>query len=100
MRPIRTSGRVNQDAPLVAVALAATELPRIGVEALLQLADWYHARGQTNPPGGSTCVNHDPLLSPPAPAQAETPRQSRAPVGGAARRPPRTNPQRPVPRGG
>jgi hypothetical protein len=45
----------------------------IGVAALLQLADWSQERRQRNQPGGASCVNPEPPLSPPPPPRKLTP---------------------------
>jgi hypothetical protein len=94
MPEIGTSGRVHQTAPVVTSSQAAAEQPMIDVSALLQLVDWYHARAQRNEQGGSSCVNLEPPLSPPAPEQAKTPDQPVPTVAGPSRRKPRTNPDR------
>ena len=93
-----TSGRVHQNAAVVTPSPAASELPIIAVAALLQLVDWYHARRQRNLPGGASCVNPEPPLSPPAPAN--TPAPAVPTVAGTARRRPRTDSQRAQPRRG
>src|SRR5580693_659463 len=100
MRQICLSGRVHQTAPVVTSSQAAVELPIIDVAALLQLVDWYQAHELRNQQGGSSCVNREPPLSPPAPEPAETPQQSRPTVAGPGRRKPRTNSQRAQPRRG
>src|ERR1700687_2962068 len=89
MREIRTSGRVDQTTPVVTSSPAAAALPMIGVAALLQLVNWYHARGPRHQQGGSSCVNLERPLSPPAPAQSNTPEQSEPTVAGVAGRRPR-----------
>src|SRR6266404_5461423 len=61
------TGRMHQAAPVVTSSPADAALARIGVAALLQLVDWYHARGQKHQPGGSSCVSPEPPLSPPRP---------------------------------
>ena len=43
----------------------------IGLVALLQLVDWYHARGPSNQQGGLSCVAVEPPLSPPTPDRAD-----------------------------
>ena len=45
----------------------------IGVPALLQLVDWYAARGQNEPPGGSSCVDLEQPVSPPRPSGGKPP---------------------------
>jgi hypothetical protein len=95
-----TSGRVHQTAPIVTSSQAAAQVPKIGVSALLQLADWYHGRGPRNQQGGSACANREPPSSPPAPAQANTAEQPEPTVAGPARRQPRADSQRAQPRRG
>src|SRR5258708_24037216 len=84
--PDHAPGRVHQAAPVVTSSPATAALPMIGVAALLQLVDWYHARGPRHQQGGFSCVNLEPPSSPPAPAQANTPAQAEATVAGPAGR--------------
>jgi hypothetical protein len=63
----------------------------IGLAALLQLVDWYHARGLKNQQGGLSCVDVEPPLSPPAPEQTDPPHRPTPVLAGPARRPARTH---------
>jgi hypothetical protein len=45
----------------------------IGLAALLQFIDWYHARGLSNQQGGLSCVDAEPSLSPPRPIRLISP---------------------------
>ena len=50
----------------------------IEIAALLQFADWFRARRQRNQPGGASCANPEPPLSPPRlrePARPSNPSQ-------------------------
>jgi hypothetical protein len=75
MREIRPSGRVHQNAAVVTPSPAACELPMMGVAALLQLADWSHARRRgfsQEEPHASTSNRRCP---PPRPRKLTRPRQ-------------------------
>jgi len=85
-----TYGRAQQAAPVVTSLPAAAAQPMIGVAALLQLVDWLHARRPRHPQGGSSCVNLEPPLSPPAPAPGNTPEQAEPTVVGLGGQRPRT----------
>src|SRR5271157_2036548 len=63
------SGRVEQETHLVTPPRATSEVPIIGFSALLQLVEWYQVRLRRDQQGGSSCVDPEPPLSPPAPDQ-------------------------------
>src|SRR3989442_3005144 len=91
MREIRKSGRVKRTAPVVTSSQTTAEAPMIGLAALLQLVDWYHARGLSNQQGGLSCVDVEPPLSPPAPDRANPAERPTPVLAGPARRPARAH---------
>ena len=90
--PHRT-GRVHQTAPVVTSSQANAESPMIAVSALLQLAGWAAARGQCNLQGGSSCLNLESSLSPPAPIRGDAISPAQEAVADASRQRPRPNPE-------
>ena len=67
------SGRVEQETHLVTPPRPTSQVPIIGFSALLQLVEWYQVRLRRDQQGGSSCVDPQPPLSPPAPIRAARP---------------------------
>ena len=92
------SGRVHHNAPVVTSSQPYSESPIIAVSALLQLVGWAAARGQFNLQGGSSCLNVESSLFPPAPAPADATPPAHGAVAGASRRRSRPDSERSQPR--
>jgi len=86
------SGRVEQETHLVTPPRPTSQVPIIGFSALLQLVEWYQVRLRRDQQGGSSCVDPQPPLSPPAPAQGSPSPQSAPALAQLDRRIPRANP--------
>src|SRR5262249_56182614 len=97
MRDMCTSGSVEQETHLVTPPRPPSEVPIIGFSALLQLVEWCHLHRQRSPHGGSSCVDPEPSLSPPAPDRS-SPSSGPAPaLVDVDRRIPTANPGHPQP---
>src|SRR5271157_4164762 len=96
----RGSGRVEQETHLVTPPRATSQVPIIGFSALLQLVEWYQVRLRRDQQGGSSCVDPEPPLSPPAPDQGSPSPQSAPALAQLDRRIPRANPGHPQSRRG
>ncbi len=94
------SGRVEQETHLVTPPRPTSQVPIIGFSALLQLVEWYQVRLRRNQQGGSSCVDPQPPLSPPAPDQGSPSPQSAPALAQLDRRIPRANPGHPQSRRG
>ena len=94
------SGRVEQEAHLVTPPRPTSQVPIIGFSALLQLVEWYQIRLRRDQQGGSSCVDPEPPLSPPAPDQGSPSPQSAPALAQLDRRIPRANPGHPQSRRG
>ena len=94
------SGRVEQETHLVTPPRPTSQVPIIGFSALLQLVEWYQVRLRRDQQGGSSCVDPEPPLSPPAPAQGSPSPQSAPALAQLDRRIPRANPGHPQSRRG
>src|SRR5271166_3062191 len=95
-----TSGSVEQETHLVTPPRPTSQEPIIGLSALLQLVEWYQVRLRRDQQGGSSCVDPEPPLSPPAPDQGSPPPQSAPALAQLDRRIPRANPGHPQSRRG
>ena len=95
-----TSGRVEQETHLVTPPRPTSQVPIIELSALLQLVEWYQVRLRRNQQGGSSCVDPEPPLSPPAPDQGSPSPQSAPALAQLDRRIPRANPGHPQSRRG
>jgi hypothetical protein len=93
-----TPGRVEQTARLVTLPTPPPESPIIGLPALLQLVDWFHARRLKAQHGGPSCLDIRAPLSPPAPDCGSFSAEPAPALADAPRRKPRANPQRSQPR--
>jgi hypothetical protein len=93
-----TPGRAEQTAHLVTPRQTPSELPIIGLPALLQLVEWHQKRRRSNPQGGLSCANLEPSLSPPAPEPTRPSSRSPAALVDLPRRATRTNSRRTDPR--
>src|SRR5271166_5725706 len=94
------SGRVEQETHLVTPPRPTSQVPIIGFSALLQLVEWYQVRLRRNQQGGSSCVDPQPPLSPPASDQGSPSPQSAPALAQLDRRIPRANPGHPQSRRG
>src|SRR5208337_3188188 len=86
------SGRVKQETHLVTPPRPTFQVPIIGFSALLQLVEWYQVRLRRDQQGGSSCVDPEPPLSPPAPDQGSPSPQCAPALAQLDRRIPRANP--------
>src|SRR5208337_866948 len=88
-------GCVKQKTRLVTSPRSTFQVPIIGFSALLQLVEWCQVHRQRGQQGGSSCVDPEPPLSPPAPNRS-SPSSGSAPVlANVDRRIPRANPGHP-----
>ena len=71
--PAHRTGSVEQEAHLVTPPRPTSPVPISGLSALLELVEWCHARRRSGPQGGSSCVDPEPSLSPPAPDRSSWP---------------------------
>src|SRR5262245_4900775 len=79
---------------LVTPPASPSELPIIGLPALLQLADWFPSRRLNYQQGASSGVNDGQTLSPPAPDHGGLPSGPTPLLADTPRRLPRANSER------
>jgi hypothetical protein len=92
--PAHRTGSVEQTAHPVTPPPSPSDLPIIGLPALLQLVDWFHQRRLNTQPGGPSCLDTTPPPSPPAPDLGSSPAGPTPPLADTPRREPRPDPER------